>query len=175
MAPTDIDLVTLAKAAPNGPAFEDLLRRHQAPLRAFLRRVCGDAALADDLAQFSGETVIETASQPAASGVSSDQASPSLQKISFYFSLIGVVALLVVYGLMMWLGLPDWVFLAAVVLTPSGFPIVLYSSSIERKRHVMDSAERGRGRELDRGKGGDLPIRQGRQGGQEQSHDIKHQ
>ena len=46
-----MDLVTLAKAAPGGAAFDALARRHQAPLRAFLRRLSGDAALADDLAQ----------------------------------------------------------------------------------------------------------------------------
>jgi RNA polymerase sigma-70 factor (ECF subfamily) len=48
---SDIDLVTLAKAARSGAAFEALVRRHQAPLRAFLIRMTGDAALADDLAQ----------------------------------------------------------------------------------------------------------------------------
>lgn len=47
----DIDLVTLAKAAPHSAAFEALVRRHQAPLRAFLLRLTGDAPLADDLAQ----------------------------------------------------------------------------------------------------------------------------
>lgn len=48
---SDIDLVTLAKAARTSVAFETLVRRHQAPLRAFLIRMTGDAALADDLAQ----------------------------------------------------------------------------------------------------------------------------
>jgi RNA polymerase sigma-70 factor (ECF subfamily) len=33
------------------PAFEALVRREQALVRGFLRRLCGDAALADDLAQ----------------------------------------------------------------------------------------------------------------------------
>lgn len=48
---SDIDLVTLAKAARGSAAFETLVRRHQAPLRAFLIRMTGDAAEADDLAQ----------------------------------------------------------------------------------------------------------------------------
>jgi RNA polymerase sigma-70 factor (ECF subfamily) len=47
----DVDLVALAKTARDSAAFEALVRRHQAPLRAFLRRMTGDAALADDLAQ----------------------------------------------------------------------------------------------------------------------------
>lgn len=47
----DMDLVVLARAAPGGAAFDALARRHQGPLRAFLRRLTGDAALADDLAQ----------------------------------------------------------------------------------------------------------------------------
>lgn len=48
---SDIDLVTLAKAARGSAAFETLVRRHQAPLRAFLIRLTGDAPQADDLAQ----------------------------------------------------------------------------------------------------------------------------
>lgn len=48
---SDIDLVTLAKAARGSAAFETLVKRHQAPLRAFLIRMTGDAAHADDLAQ----------------------------------------------------------------------------------------------------------------------------
>lgn len=48
---SDIDLVTLAKAARDSAAFEALVRRHQAPLRAFLVRLTGEPALADDLAQ----------------------------------------------------------------------------------------------------------------------------
>lgn len=51
MEPGDIELVTLAKAALDGRAFATLVRRHQARLRAFLIRLSGDAALADDLAQ----------------------------------------------------------------------------------------------------------------------------
>ncbi|MFZ5617287.1 MAG: RNA polymerase sigma factor [Pseudomonadota bacterium] len=47
----DVDLVTLAKAARDSAAFEALVRRHQAPLRAFLIRLTGDPPLADDLAQ----------------------------------------------------------------------------------------------------------------------------
>ena len=48
---SDIDLVSLSKAARSSAAFETLVRRHQAPLRAFLIRMTGDASLADDLAQ----------------------------------------------------------------------------------------------------------------------------
>lgn len=48
---SDIELVTLVKAAQDNAAFELLVRRHQAALRAFLRRLSGDAARADDLAQ----------------------------------------------------------------------------------------------------------------------------
>lgn len=51
MALSDIDLVTLAKAAKDDAAFAELVRRHQAGLRAFLRRFAPDASSADDLAQ----------------------------------------------------------------------------------------------------------------------------
>ena len=46
----DQELVEAAKAGSTG-AFARLVERHQAPLRAFLRRTCGNWAQADDLAQ----------------------------------------------------------------------------------------------------------------------------
>ena len=51
MDPNDIELVALAKAAHDERAFAVLVRRHQARLRAFLVRLCGDQARADDIAQ----------------------------------------------------------------------------------------------------------------------------
>lgn len=56
MSLSDLDLVILAKAARDSAAFDALVRRHQAPLRAFLIRLTGDAAGADDIAQ---ETLIK--------------------------------------------------------------------------------------------------------------------
>ena len=53
MAKTDIDLVYLAQAARDDAAFAELVRRHQAKLRAFLLRLSGDAAIVDDMAQMS--------------------------------------------------------------------------------------------------------------------------
>ena len=47
----DIELVAMAKAAQDDDAFAELVRRHQARLRAFLRRLCGSDFLADDIAQ----------------------------------------------------------------------------------------------------------------------------
>lgn len=46
----DTALVAAAKAGSTA-AFARLVERHQQPVRAFLRRACGDWALADDLAQ----------------------------------------------------------------------------------------------------------------------------
>ena len=52
MSPASLDeeLVAQAQAGSAG-AFARLVERHQQPLRAFLRRACGDWAAADDLAQ----------------------------------------------------------------------------------------------------------------------------
>lgn len=52
MSPSSVDeeLVEAAKAGSTS-AFSRLVDRHQQALRAFLRRACGDWALADDLAQ----------------------------------------------------------------------------------------------------------------------------
>ena len=47
---SDIELVTLAKAAQDDRAFSELVRRHQARLRAFLNRL-GAGADTDDMAQ----------------------------------------------------------------------------------------------------------------------------
>jgi len=47
-----------------------------------------------------------------------------------------------VYAAMLALGLPDWVFPAAVFLVLAGLPITLYSASLEKKRALMDSGER---------------------------------
>ena len=47
----DIELVAMVKAGDERRAFTALVRRHQAKLRAFLLRLCGNGALADDLAQ----------------------------------------------------------------------------------------------------------------------------
>ncbi len=47
----DIELVAMVKAGDERRAFTTLVRRHQAKLRAFLVRLSGNAAQADDLAQ----------------------------------------------------------------------------------------------------------------------------
>lgn len=52
MSPEAADEALVAAArAGSSAAFARLVDRHQRPLRAFLRRTCGDWALADDLAQ----------------------------------------------------------------------------------------------------------------------------
>jgi len=53
MGKTDIELVQLAKATHDDDAFAELVRRHQAKLRAFLLRLAGDASAVDDIAQLS--------------------------------------------------------------------------------------------------------------------------
>ena len=52
----DTELVLRVQAARDRAAYGELVRRHQGALRAFLRRLAGDAAIADDLAQ---ETLIK--------------------------------------------------------------------------------------------------------------------
>lgn len=52
MGPSDAELCARVIAVDDRHAFATLVRRHQAPVRALLRRLaCGDQALADDLAQ----------------------------------------------------------------------------------------------------------------------------
>jgi RNA polymerase sigma-70 factor (ECF subfamily) len=47
----DNDLVARAVSGQDTAAFGELVRRHQSHVRNFLRKLCGDYALADDLAQ----------------------------------------------------------------------------------------------------------------------------
>lgn len=47
----DDELAVLASSAGDSSAFGELVRRHQGVVRGFLRRLTGDAAQADDLAQ----------------------------------------------------------------------------------------------------------------------------
>jgi RNA polymerase sigma-70 factor (ECF subfamily) len=49
-APTDAALVAAARSGSDA-AFARIVDRHQGPVRGFLRRICGDASEADDLAQ----------------------------------------------------------------------------------------------------------------------------
>src|SRR3954468_24706444 len=52
MSPASLDEALVAAAQGGSTeAFSRLVERHQQPLRAFLRRTCGDWAQADDLAQ----------------------------------------------------------------------------------------------------------------------------
>jgi RNA polymerase sigma-70 factor (ECF subfamily) len=52
MSPASLDEALVAAAqGGSAEAFSRLVERHQQPLRAFLRRACGDWAHADDLAQ----------------------------------------------------------------------------------------------------------------------------
>jgi len=51
MGRNDIELVAIANVARDDAAFAELVHRHQARLRAFLRRLCGSEDLADDIAQ----------------------------------------------------------------------------------------------------------------------------
>src|SRR5882757_7970319 len=52
MSPASLDEALVAAAQGGSTeAFSRLVERHQQPLRAFLRRACGDWAQADDLAQ----------------------------------------------------------------------------------------------------------------------------
>ncbi|MCB9073790.1 MAG: RNA polymerase sigma factor [Bdellovibrionaceae bacterium] len=52
MSSNDTELVALIIAQDDREAFESLLKKYQAPIRAFFRKMCGgDGELSDDLAQ----------------------------------------------------------------------------------------------------------------------------
>jgi tetratricopeptide (TPR) repeat protein len=55
-------------------------------------------------------------------------------RVGALFGGAAVVVLGIVYGLMLALGLPDWVFFAAIALMAIGFPVMLLTGHQERKR-----------------------------------------
>jgi tetratricopeptide (TPR) repeat protein/tRNA A-37 threonylcarbamoyl transferase component Bud32/TolB-like protein len=60
--------------------------------------------------------------------------SPSTRRVAVLFAVGALVVLGAAYGLMIGLGLPDWVFPAAVALVLIGLPVVLTTSRVERSR-----------------------------------------
>ena len=55
-------------------------------------------------------------------------------RVAALFALATVVVVAVVYGATRVFGLPDWVWIGAAVLMAAGFPIMMYTSRVERKR-----------------------------------------
>jgi tetratricopeptide (TPR) repeat protein len=55
-------------------------------------------------------------------------------RVSLLFAVAAGLMLAAVWFVVRWLGLPDWVFIAAIVLAVTGFPIVLFASRHERRR-----------------------------------------
>jgi tetratricopeptide (TPR) repeat protein len=64
----------------------------------------------------------------------SPAASPSTRRVALLFALCSLLLLAAAYGLMIVLGLPSWVFPAAVGLLLVGLPIVLTTSRVEQNR-----------------------------------------
>src|SRR6185437_16127911 len=61
------------------------------------------------------------------------------KRVLALFAAASVVLLAVVYAVMMTLGLPTWVFVAAIVLLAIGTPIVLLTGRKERERALAHS------------------------------------
>jgi tetratricopeptide (TPR) repeat protein len=58
-------------------------------------------------------------------------------RVAALFGLAAIGILGLAYGLMMALGLPDWVFLGAVALLAVGLPIIVVTGMLERQRTVL--------------------------------------
>ncbi|NNE47483.1 MAG: protein kinase [Rhodothermales bacterium] len=96
--------------------------------------------MANDLAEFSGDAVLQTAIRPSVGR--SNAAVPGLQGIVLRFCIGAAVVLGVLYATMIAFGLPGWVFPAGVLLALVGLPIVLYGASLDRKRASLNTGER---------------------------------
>jgi len=111
-------------------------------------RYASTKELAQALMPFADPTLVQTVERPAIQQAQTGQAAApadhALQQAAIRFSIFAAVGLVLVYGIMLTFGLPDWVFPVGVALMLAGLPIVLYSASIERKRAALNSGERAR-------------------------------
>ncbi len=57
------------------------------------------------------------------------------------YAVVAAIGAAVIYGAMIGLGLPDWVFPVGLVLLLAGFPALLLSTSLEKRRSEMDTGE----------------------------------
>ncbi|MBW8771867.1 MAG: protein kinase, partial [Gemmatimonadetes bacterium] len=86
-----------------------------------------------------GMTPVPTsASAPAYRGPNSGEL-PRSGRIALWFGLATVAVVGVVFGATRIFGLPDWVWIGAVALMGIGFPIVLYTGRVERKRARVEA------------------------------------
>ncbi len=81
--------------------------------------------------------VTPTGTQPVSAVSTADvEAKHHPVRVAALFGVAAATTLAVVYGIMIALGLPNWVFLAAVVLLAIGLPIMLVTSQHEKQRAV---------------------------------------
>ena len=81
--------------------------------------------------------------EPSSSGAVAETSADAVEmrwthpvRVAAAFGVAAAIALVVVYALMIALGLPDWVFVGAVVLLAIGLPVVLTTGHHERRRAV---------------------------------------
>jgi serine/threonine-protein kinase len=82
-----------------------------------------------------GTTPVSTAPYPAAGGTA--EAAPRRggpARVALLFGLATAAVVGVVFGLTRILGLPDWVWVGALLVMLAGLPVMLYTSRVERRR-----------------------------------------
>lgn len=105
-------------------------------------RYASTKELEQALMPFADPTLVQTVERPAVSQTPAP--GHLMQQAAIRFAIFAAVGLVLVYGVMLTFGLPDWVFPVGVALMFAGLPIVLYSASIEKRRAALDSGERAR-------------------------------
>jgi tetratricopeptide (TPR) repeat protein/tRNA A-37 threonylcarbamoyl transferase component Bud32 len=74
------------------------------------------------------------------SGLTTESGTAHPIRVASIFATVSVVVLAAVWGLVQFVGLPDWVFGAAIALLVVGLPIVLFASRRDRQRSIGDVA-----------------------------------
>jgi tetratricopeptide (TPR) repeat protein len=61
-------------------------------------------------------------------------------RVTLWFAGAALALLAIVYGLMLWLGLPQWVLIAAAGILALGWPVMLATGRLERRRALARSS-----------------------------------
>jgi tetratricopeptide (TPR) repeat protein len=118
------------------PALNDLVMRCLAKKAADRWQRAEDLRAQLDLlaTPTAGITPAGTASHAVSSGTAAAVRRGHPVRVGLLFGLASIVTLAVVYGLIVGLGLPDWVFLGSLLLLAAGLPIMLVTGYAERQR-----------------------------------------
>ncbi len=121
-------------------------------MRCLEKRAADRWQSADDLAPalegyaVSSGGITPTGTRPVEAVATAPRSAPGARplRVAILFGLSAAVVLALVFLAVQWVGLPDWVMLAAGILLAAGLPIMLLTGHVERKRVTSHTPSAGR-------------------------------